>query len=274
VLISNPANPTGQSIEGEKLEQYVQISRLHGTAVIMDEFYSHYYYDGEGKSPDEGGADDDSNWPKTVSSASYIDDVNSDPILIINGLTKNWRCPGFRVCWIVAPKDIVSMLGSAGSYLDGGANAPLQRLALPLMDMDFIRRDTWALQNHFRKKRDYLLVELEKIGIRVQWKPTATFYIWADISGLPSPLNDCLVFLEECVKNKVVIVPGVFFDINPRGLKNVYKSSCISNIRFSYGPPMQNLIFGVEQIGKMVAYWKLNQESMEEYKSRQSIFDV
>jgi hypothetical protein len=59
------------------------------------------------------------------------------------------------------------MLGSAGSYLDGGANAPLQRLALPLMDMDFIRRDAWALQTHFRQKRDFLLTELEKLGIRV-----------------------------------------------------------------------------------------------------------
>lgn len=80
----------------------------------MDEFYSHYYYDGETVSPEDGGADDDSNWPKTASSAKYVDNVNED-------LTKNWRCPGFRVCWLVAPKPIVEMLGSAGSFLDGGA---------------------------------------------------------------------------------------------------------------------------------------------------------
>lgn len=61
------------------------------------------------------------------------------------------------------------MLGSAGSYLDGGANAPLQKLALPLMEMDFIRRDTWALQNHFKQKRDFLLRELDKLEILVQW---------------------------------------------------------------------------------------------------------
>jgi hypothetical protein len=61
------------------------------------------------------------------------------------------------------------MLGSAGSYLDGGANAPLQRLALPLMELDFIRRDTWALQRHFVIKRDFLLKELDKLGIIVQW---------------------------------------------------------------------------------------------------------
>lgn len=260
VLLSNPANPTGQSIEGESLREYVDIARRTETAVIMDEFYSHYYYDGDTVDPADGGVDDNSNWPKTVSSAAYIDDVDVDPILIVNGLTKNWRCPGFRVCWIVAPKSIVSMLGSAGSYLDGGANAPLQRLSLPLMDLDFIRKDAWALQRRFRIKRDYLLKELGNLGIKVQWKPTATFYIWADISALPPPLNDCLVFLEECAKNKIICVPGVFFDINPRGLKTLLKSTCISNVRFSYGPPMENLTLGMKRLASLIAEWKDNPE--------------
>lgn len=190
MLLSNPANPTGQSLEGPELEAYVKHARELGLALIMDEFYSHYYYDGEAVDPEDGGADDDSNWPKTVSSASYIDDVNADPVLIVNGLTKNWRCAGFRVCWIVAPKPIIEMLGSAGSFLDGGANAPLQKLALPLMDMDFIRRDAWALQRHFKKKRDFMLTSLKNLGITVEWTPTSTFYIWADLSSLPPPLND------------------------------------------------------------------------------------
>ncbi len=140
--------------------------------------------------PVDGGADDDTNWPKTISSATYIDNVNEDPIIIVNGLTKNWRLPGFRICWIVGPTKICEMLSSAGSFLDGGANAPLQKLALPLMDMDFIRRDTWALQRHFKMKRDFLLRELAILGITVQWQPTATFYIWANLSALPSPLSE------------------------------------------------------------------------------------
>merc|ERR1712032_1116177 len=86
VLMSNPANPTGQSIEGDDLKEYVKIARQNEMTIIMDEFYSHYYYDGDAVDPADGGADDDSNWPKTVSSAKYIDDVNTDPILIINGL--------------------------------------------------------------------------------------------------------------------------------------------------------------------------------------------
>ena len=40
VLLSNPANPTGQSLEGDDLRRYVQIAREHETTVIMDEFYA------------------------------------------------------------------------------------------------------------------------------------------------------------------------------------------------------------------------------------------
>ena len=174
MLLSNPANPTGQSLEGEELKKYVEIAREQQIALLMDEFYSHYYYDGDAVDPKDGGADDNTNWPKTVSSALYVDDVNEDPVIIVNGLTKNWRCPGFRICWIVGPKQICDMLSSAGSFLDGGANAPLQKLSLPLMDLDFIRRDTWALQRHFKVKRDFLLRELAALGITVQWEPTAS----------------------------------------------------------------------------------------------------
>jgi aspartate/methionine/tyrosine aminotransferase len=266
VLFSNPANPTGQSLEGESLQQYVQTARNRDVALIMDEFYSHYYYDGDTIDPKDGGVDDDSNWPKTVSSARYIEDVNVDPILIVNGLTKNWRCPGFRVCWVVAPHSIVTMLESAGSFLDGGANAPLQTLSLPLLDLDFVRRDTWALQRHFREKRDFLLKELESLDIHVQWKPTATFYIWADLSRLPPPLNDCLVFLEECVKHKVICVPGVFFDLNPRGIRHVQHSPCLHHVRFSYGPPLGHLEQGMQQIRTMISEWKKSPESADEYE--------
>ena len=148
------------------------------------------------------------------------------------------------------------MLGSAGSFLDGGTNAPLQQLALPLMDLEFIRRDAWALQKHFKMKRDYLLKELASLGITVKFEPTATFYIWADLSNLPPPLNDCLVFLEECVRNRIIIVPGLFFDCNPRSVRHVQRSKCISNVRFSYGPTFENLKVGMANMKAMINRFK------------------
>ena len=51
--------------------------------------------------------------------------------------------------------------------------------------------------------------------------------------------------------SQVIVVPGVFFDINPRQIRSLKKSKCISFVRFSYGPAMENLEKGVKQIGKM-----------------------
>jgi len=47
--------------------------------------------------------------------------------------------------------------------------------------------------------------------------------------------NDCLVFFEECVCNKVICVPGVFFDVNPGGIRHIKKSMCINHVRISSG---------------------------------------
>jgi aspartate/methionine/tyrosine aminotransferase len=47
-----------------------------------------------------------------------------DSTVIVDGLTKNWRLPGWRVCWVIGPKNLISALSQSGSYLDGGANHP------------------------------------------------------------------------------------------------------------------------------------------------------
>jgi hypothetical protein len=94
--------------------------------------------------------------------------------------------------------------------------------------------------------------------------------VWAGLSQLPPPLNDCLVFLEECTKFKVICVPGVFFDLNPRGTRNrIHMSTCIGNVRFSYGPPMDDLINGVKQMGEMIQYWRDQPESAHDYAESQ-----
>ena len=63
----------------------------------------------------------------------------------------------------------------------------------------------------------------------------------------------------------MICVPVVFFDLNPRDIRNLRKSKCINFIRFSYGPPMENLEKGMEQLGKMIEYWKTHQECPEKY---------
>lgn len=200
IVASNPRNPTGQVIQDEELEELVQVAKERHTTLVLDEFYSAYIYNGEPG--------------KTVSASQFVDNVNEDPIILIDGLTKNFRMPGWRVCWIVGPKPVISSMESAGSFLEGGANHPLQLAAIPFLDPKKFRNEAKALQRHFKEKRDFVLSRLKEMGFQVKVPPNATFYVWLDLSHLPEPINIGLNFFEECLKEKVIVVPGIFFDVN------------------------------------------------------------
>jgi aspartate/methionine/tyrosine aminotransferase len=241
ILMSNPCNPTGKLVEGEELSRWVATARELDCTLLLDEFYSHYVYRAApGHLPVE-------------SAARYVDDVDGDPIVVFDGFTKNWRYPGWRVTWALAPKDVVEALSSAGSFLDGGGSKPLQRAAVPLLAEEHVATETRAIQAAFRAKRDYLLSQLERLGVRVDRAPDGTFYVWGCVEKLPPPLNDGMGFFRAALEEKVIVVPGEFFDVNPGKRRHRHASRFKSYVRFSFGPSMAVMEKAIERFERLVA---------------------
>ncbi|KAI0345290.1 aminotransferase [Trametopsis cervina] len=241
VLASNPRNPTGQVVQKDELRELVELSRESSTTLILDEFYSWYIY-----------PEDESEFGLSISSAEFVDDVDEDSIVIVDGLTKNWRLPGWRVCWVLGPKNLITALSQSGSFLDGGANHPLQLAAIPLLDPQHVRAEKLALQKHFKHKRDHVLKRLARLGLKVAVPPQATFYVWLNLEHLPSPLNNGLTFFEELLKEKCIVIPGIFFDINPSHRRNLFSSPCHHFVRLSFGPPIESLDKGIDAIARVL----------------------
>ncbi|KAH9950211.1 aminotransferase [Amylocystis lapponica] len=252
IIASNPRNPTGQVIQGDELKQLVSLAREATTTVILDEFYSWYIY-----------PEDEAEFGKSISSAQYIDDVNSDPVVIVDGLTKNWRLPGWRVCWVIGPKNLVTALSQSGSFLDGGANHPLQLAAIDLLKPERVHLEKLALQKHFKHKRDHVLRRLKTLGFRVDVPPQATFYVWLNLENLPAPLNNGLTFFEELLKEKTIVIPGIFFDINPAHRRNLFNSPCHHFVRLSFGPPLDVLDMGIDAMERVLK--KAKKEGMRAF---------
>jgi aspartate/methionine/tyrosine aminotransferase len=241
ILMSNPCNPTGKLVEGEELARWVALARELDCSLLLDEFYSHYVYRAPpGHLP-------------TESAARYVEDVDSDPVVIFDGFTKNWRYPGWRVTWALAPKDIIEALSSAGSFLDGGGSRPLQTAAVPLLAEDHVVTETKAIQNAFRAKRDYLLSHLERLGVRVDRPPDGTFYVWGCVDRLPPPYSDGMGFFRSALEEKTIVVPGEFFDVNPGKRRPGHASRFKGYVRFSFGPAMAVLERAVERFERMLA---------------------
>ena len=84
----------------------MQATRDLKCTLILDEFYSHYLWDEALASG------------TTVSAAEYVDDVNVDPVVILDGLTVEHEPEGGFYAWAsvtIAVERIKSMLARAGA---------------------------------------------------------------------------------------------------------------------------------------------------------------
>src|SRR5262249_51852285 len=153
--------------------EWCALARECQCSLILDEFYSHYIYSSPpGRS-------------RMVSAAAFVEDVETDPVIIVDGLTKNWRYPGWRISLTLGPKAVIEAIASAGSFLDGGANHPFQSAACSLLDPALATKETIAIQKHFGQKRDYVLGRLRRLDITFDAEPQGAFYVWANLSRLP-----------------------------------------------------------------------------------------
>ncbi len=237
LLLSNPANPTGKVLRDGELETWVDVARRFDCTLLLDEFYSHYVWNG----------------PAPVSAAAYVGDVDRDPVVIFDGLTKNWRYPGWRVTWAVGPKSVVEAMASAGSFLDGGGSKPLQRAAVPLLDPARVAAEDAAIQAAFAPKRRLTLERLRALGLSHELEPSGTFYVFASLAALPDPLCDGMAFFRAALEHRVITVPGVFFDVNPGRRRSRRHSRFHRHVRISYGPPMDEVERGLDRLERLLA---------------------
>jgi aspartate/methionine/tyrosine aminotransferase len=237
LLLSNPCNPTGKVIRGAELESWVATARELQCSLLIDEFYSHYVWA-------DGG--------EMVSAARYVEDVETDPVVLFDGLTKNWRYPGWRCSWIVGPQQVIDAVSSSGSFLDGGGSKPLQRSAVPLLAPDVACGETAAIHRAFGRKRGILLEGLRATGMRFDLEPEGTFYCWADLSALPGGLSDGMTLFRRLLEHKVICVPGEFFDVNPGKRRSNRPSRFKSYMRFSFGAEEGQVVEGVKRIQELV----------------------
>ncbi len=239
ILLSNPCNPTGKLVHGDELRRWIETACGHECTLILDEFYSRYVW----LDPEK---------PAPVSAAAYVEDVDRDPVVLLDGFTKNFRYPGWRLGWVVAPKSIIEKINSAGSFLDGGGSRPLQHAALPLLEPDCIEKETRAIFDTFEPKRRVLLEGLEALGITTSNQPQGTFYVWGDLAGLPESVSTGMDLFQKGLDHQIIVVPGEFFDVNPGQRRPGHVSRFRSHARFSFGPPRATIEEGLKRLGTLI----------------------
>ncbi len=185
LLIASPANPTGAMLDPAELAALIARCRRDGTRVISDEIYHGLSYG------------------RACATALAFD----PDAIVLNSFSKLFRMPGWRLGWIVAPENCVSVLSD---YLVNFFLVPSslsQHAALAAFD-DLPELVESVAQ--YARSRDRLLAELPKMGITGIAPPDGAFYLYADVGHLT---NDSLAFCHRLVdETGVAIAPGIDFD--------------------------------------------------------------
>ena len=170
ILASNPCNPTGKLIGGDEL---AELGRGRARARLRADprrvlLALHL----AARSRRAAAA--------IESAARYVEDVDRDPVVILDGLTKNWRYPGWRVTWTVGPQqgDRRRRLGRLVPRRRRLAPAPARGDPAARSRPHAIA-ETRAIHAAFGKKRERLLDGLRDLGFTRRPPPEGTFYVWA-----------------------------------------------------------------------------------------------
>lgn len=192
ILINNPNNPTGQIIDIDTLRELVKIAVDMDILLISDEVYREIVFT-----------------EKSFNSLNtLITDESRNNIAVIDSISKSNALTGWRVGYMNVPQNIVKYLKLFQAYTTSNVNSLAQVVAIDavLNDEEFINQ----LKKNLEERRDYIYKYLKHIDkIKLEKKPDATFYIWANIEKIE---KNSVKFCEKVLENTgVALVPGIEF---------------------------------------------------------------
>lgn len=90
------------------------------------------------------------------------------------------------------------------------------------------------------------------MGMKLDCEPQGTFYVFANLANLPEPIADGMSFFRSALKEKVICVPGEFFDVNPGKRRRAMGSRFSRHVRLSFGPSEQFVAEGCARLKAMI----------------------
>lgn len=214
MVVSSPSNPLGNLYREDTVKALTALADEKGFAYIADEIYHGLVYD-----------------QKEHTALEY-----SDNAIVINGFSKYFCMPGFRVGWMIVPENLVRQTEVIIQNIFIAANTPAQYAAVEAFDYAYLD----SIRNTYRTRRDYLYNELKDI-FNIDVVPDGAFYIWADISKYSDNAGEfCRRLLDE---KAVALTPGIDFG----------KNGTDHYLRFAYTQDLEKLQDGVRRIKNFLA---------------------
>jgi aspartate/methionine/tyrosine aminotransferase len=208
ILINSPANPTGSVLPAERLAAIADL----GPTVVSDEIYHGLNYVGRDRSILEF----------------------TDRAFVLNGFSKAFAMTGWRLGYLIAPREAIRPLQKAFGNFFISTNEFVQWAGVAALRE--AADETRRFRAIFDERRRAMVAGLRAIGLGVGAEPMGAFYVLADARRFTRDTTRlAFEILERC---HVAVTPGAAFGANAEGY-----------LRFSYAASLDRIAEGLRRLG-------------------------
>jgi aspartate/methionine/tyrosine aminotransferase len=227
LLFCSPSNPTGSVYSAEQVKAIGEWALKNNIWIIADEIYEHLLYDGA-----------------TAPSMPVVVPGLADQTIILNGVAKTYAMTGWRVGWMIGPKDVIKAATNLQSHLTSNVANVSQRAAIAALtgNLDAVHEMGVA----FDRRRKLIVSLLNEIPGFECPTPQGAFYVYPSVKGVlgktirgkvaNTSAELATIILDEV---EVAAVPGEAF--GPSGY-----------LRFSYATSDEDIVEGIGRIKKLL----------------------
>ena len=228
LLFCSPSNPTGSVYSPAQVKEIGQWAYQKGLWVITDEIYEHLLYDGA-----------------VAPSICVAVPELADRTIIINGVAKTYAMTGWRVGWMIGPKDLIKAATNLQSHLSSNVSNVSQRAAIAALTGDLSA--VHKMGEAFDRRRKLIVKLLNEIpGVSCP-TPTGAFYVYPSVKNVlgkeirgkrPTTSAELATLILDEVE--VAAVPGEAF--GPSGY-----------LRFSYALGDEDIVEGIGRVKELLS---------------------
>ncbi len=209
ILLNTPSNPTGSVMDESDLRGIAEVAE--DIPIICDEIYQGLTY----------GKED-----HTI--LEYTDNA-----IVLNGFSKKYCMTGWRLGYMIAPKNYLRVLQKMQQNFFICANSFVQEAGIVALEgpQDHVAN----MVATYNERRKYMLKRLEEIGFGIEYEPEGAFYVLANARNFGANSLDLSRKILE--RAHVAVTPGIDFGTGAEGY-----------IRFSYASSLENIKEGMDRL--------------------------
>ena len=219
IVVVSPSNPTGGVLDKSSLEKIADVAKNHDLLVLSDEIYERLTYDED----------------KPAISIASLPGMKERTI-VLNGLSKSMAMTGWRIGYMAAPIELIEPMNRMTFYMTAGATTFAAHAAIEAVKN--LDGSIEKMRDEFKKRRDYLVGEINKMENFSCKMPEGAFYVFMNIKKTGMTSEEFCDFALDSVR--LAVVPGDAFGECGEGY-----------VRMSYATSMENLKKAVSLLMKI-----------------------